>query len=176
MADSKATQISATAKLIYESSNGDGWYLCEHPTNHLPAVMHVANPQSGGHVTYIAVDTFLSSGEGPEQHAFREMLDRNYSATVLIAYDIHQDRGAQYAELVEAIQSLGAWWHHLETIWVVRTDMTLKDIRDRLAAHIAADDQLLVADITTAPVEWTGLNENGSAWLRNTLGQGAFPV
>jgi hypothetical protein len=169
MSSLQTTHTSFAEKLIYESSNGDTWYLCEEPTTHLPAVKHVANLQSGGHVAYIDVETFLSSGEGPEHQAFRDLLNRNHSTTVLITYDIHQERGANYAALLEAIQGLGAWWHHLETVWVVRSGMTPKEIRDRLATHIAADDQLLVADITGASIEWAGLNKAGAAWLQKAV-------
>src|ERR1700728_4122730 len=100
MSDTQTTH--ASEKLIYESSNGDKWYLCEDPNTRLPAVKHVANLQSGGHVAFADIETFLSSGEGPEHQAFRELLNRNYSTTVLIVYDIHQERGAKHDELAEA--------------------------------------------------------------------------
>jgi hypothetical protein len=81
MSDTHATHISPSEKLIYESSNGDKWYLCEDPTTSLPAVKHIANTQSGGHLAYLGIESFLSVGEGPEHQALRDLLNRNYSIT-----------------------------------------------------------------------------------------------
>ncbi len=61
--------------LIYEGGNGDSWYLCEGAAG-LPAVKHVANPQSGGHISYVEVDSFLLNGNGPEHQALRQLLEQ----------------------------------------------------------------------------------------------------
>lgn len=158
-------------KFVYQSSNGDTWYLCESPTTQSPAVKHVANPQSGGHISYLDVESFLSGGNGPEHAALRNLIKQDRFATFLIAYDIHPREDTAYLALVEAIQSLGAWWHHLETVWIVRSDKNPREIRDQLAAHIGSDDQLLVADITGVATEWVGINEAGSNWLAVNIGQ-----
>src|SRR6202012_3895933 len=146
-------QQPASEKPVYQSSNGDAWYLSEDPATGLPAVKHVANPQSGGHVSYVDIVSFLANGHGPEHQAFRQLPTPQIStpgpmAMILIAYDIHPGSGPRYDDLVEAIQSLGAWWHHLETVWIVRSVRSPIEIRDRLKALIGTDDQLLVLDIT----------------------------
>ena len=51
-------------------------------------------------------------------------------ATILIGYDFHAPEGPAHDQLVKAIQSLGVWWHHLETIWIVKCDQTPAAIRD----------------------------------------------
>jgi hypothetical protein len=154
--------------LVYESGNGDSWYLCEDPTG-LPAVKHIANLQSGGHVSYSEIESFLLSGNGPEHQALRRLLKQDHLSTVLIAYDIHPEQRSEYHDLAEAIQSLGAWWHHLETVWIVRSDKTPGEIRDKLALYIGADDQLLVVDITRSGTEWAGINEAGNNWLKGNI-------
>ena len=90
-------------------------------------------------------------------------------ATLLIGYDVHPPEGRTYDELVTAIQSLGAWWHHLETIWIVKCDHTPAQIRDRLKSHVGHDDQLLVVDISGATAEWLGVNNSGSTWLKTNI-------
>ena len=155
--------------LVHESTNGDIWYLCENPSTGLPAVKHAANLQSGGNVSYSDVESFLSSGNGPEHQALRQLLKQDHLFTILIAYDVHSQQTSGYSDLAEAIQSLGAWWHHLETVWIVRSDKTPSEIRDKLATRIGADDQLLVVDITGIPAEWAGINDAGSAWLKGHL-------
>jgi hypothetical protein len=90
-------------------------------------------------------------------------------ATILIGYDVHSPEGATHDQLVTAIQSLGAWWHHLETIWIVKSDRTPAAIRDQLKSHIGSDDQLLVVDISGDTTEWLGINDTGSAWLKTNV-------
>ena len=64
------------AQLIYESSNGDSWFLTRDPASGAPAVMHRPNLRSGGQVSYIEVDTFLREGaNGPEHQALRRLME-----------------------------------------------------------------------------------------------------
>jgi hypothetical protein len=90
-------------------------------------------------------------------------------ATILIGYDVHPPEGRTHDGLVGAIQSLGIWWHHLETIWIVKTSQTPADIRDQLKPHVGADDQLLVVDISGDTAEWFGVNDAGSIWLEKNV-------
>ena len=89
--------------------------------------------------------------------------------TTLIAYDLHAPKGALYDQLVERIMSLGAWWHHLETIWIVKSTHAPGQIKDQLARYIGGDDQLLVIDVTGDVAEALGLNSAGRQWLQETL-------
>jgi len=114
------------------------------------------------------------NGNGPEHQALRRLLKQDHLSTVLIAYDIHPEQRSEYHDLAEAIQSLGAWWHHLETVWIVRSDKTPGEIRDKLALYIGADDQLLVVDITRSGTEWAGINEAGNNWLKCNINSSAL--
>ena len=91
------------------------------------------------------------------------------AVTTLIAYDLHAPKGALHDELVEKIMSLGAWWHHLETIWIVKSVHAPGQIRDQLKPYMGSDDQLLVIDITGDVAEAVGLNSAGTKWLQETL-------
>lgn len=92
-----------------------------------------------------------------------------HTATTLIAYDLHAPKGALYDQLAEKIMSLGAWWHHLETIWIVNSVHAPGQIKDQLKPYIGSDDQLLVIDITGGVAEAIGLNDVGTAWLQEAL-------
>lgn len=155
------------AEFIYASSNGDSWWLAQDPVTGARSVMHRPNPPSGGQVSYVEIDTFLAEGaDGPEHQALRRVMKIGAAtATILIACDIHPPRGEAYEYLVTAIQSLGTWWHHLETIWIVRCAYTPGEIRDRLRSHVGIDDQLLVIDISGDTAGWVGVNDSGSKWL-----------
>jgi hypothetical protein len=60
----------------------------------------------------------------------------------------------------------------LETVWIVRSDKTLAEIRANLNTYIGADDQLLVIDITGVKAEWAGVSEAGSSWLKGNISPG----
>lgn len=86
----------------------------------------------------------------------------------MIGYDLNRE-GQNYPELIEAIKALAnGWWHHLDSTWIVNTNLTAAAVRDKLAAHIDANDELLVAKVS-APAAWRGFNSTGSGWLSNNL-------
>jgi hypothetical protein len=163
--------VPGNSELIYESSNGDSWSLSRDPATGARAVMHRPNLQSGGHASYIEVERFLSEGaNGPEHQALRRLLEKTTRLhSILIAYDIHPPKGGEYENLVAAIQSLGSWWHHLETVWIVQCSYTPAEIRDRLRSRIGLDDQLLVVDISGDVAGWAGVNQAGSDWLAQNI-------
>ena len=176
MSNPQDTHISIPdTKLIYESSNGDTWYLVEDPVTGLPTVKHITKPlnQADTSPSLKSKGSFLL-GEGPEQQALRHLLNQDHLSTILIAYDIHPKQTSAYNDLAEAIRSLGAWWHHLETVWIVRSDKTPGEIRDKLAGYINADDQLLVVDITRSGAELAGVNEAGNSWLKVNIKLGVL--
>jgi hypothetical protein len=160
---------AADIELIYESSNGDSWCLTHDSVTGARTVMHRPNRQSGGQVSYIEIEKFLSEGaNGPEHQALRRRMETSPRlATILIGCDVHPPRGDAYDELVKAIQSLGAWWHHLETIWIVQCAHTPGEIRDKLKSYMGIEDQLLVIDISGDAAGWFGVNESGSKWLKD---------
>jgi hypothetical protein len=171
----------ASDRLFYKSSNGDCWSLVRNPTTGGLMVTHTPNVASGGNVTHADVETFLTTdAHGPEHQALRRLLEKASNATILIAYDIHSTTDAAYDDLVAAIHSLGAWWHHLETVWIVRSERTPDEIREQLQRYIGSDDQLLVLDVTGDRTGWTGINAVGSEWLGEYVVRGdnlsPFPV
>ena len=61
------------ARKLYESPNGDRWYLVRDHTGAV-FVRHEANVASGGHVAHIEVGAFLSSDQGPEQQELLRLI------------------------------------------------------------------------------------------------------
>jgi hypothetical protein len=85
--------------------------------------------------------------------------------TVLIAYNLAHAPSA-YEPLTDAIRNLGAWWHHINNLWLVKVDRVPDDVRDLLQAHLLDGDELLVVDVSGSAVAWRGFDESGSSWLR----------
>jgi hypothetical protein len=61
------------ARKLYESPNGDRWYLIRDHTGAV-FVRHEANVASGGNVEHIEIGPFLSRGEGPEQQELLRLI------------------------------------------------------------------------------------------------------
>ena len=61
------------ARKLYESPNGDRWYLVRDHTGAL-FVRHEANVVSGGYVAHIEVGAFLASGKGPEHQELLRLI------------------------------------------------------------------------------------------------------
>jgi hypothetical protein len=88
-------------------------------------------------------------------------------STKLIAYDLNAPV-QNYDELIKSIKSLGAWWHHLDSTWLVKSSLSSTQIRDRLREHLDPNDELLVVNVTGDARAWRGFNERGSKWLKET--------
>jgi hypothetical protein len=67
--------MTLSSKEIYRSQNGDVWRLIQDQAPHPSYVRHEANPSSGGHITEMSIEEFLSrGGSGPEYAAMQELL------------------------------------------------------------------------------------------------------
>lgn len=87
--------------------------------------------------------------------------------TYIIGYDLNRP-GQDYTDLITAIKTYRSWWHHLDSTWIIKTDETAEQVRDKLSAHIDNTDELLVVG-SSGEGAWTGFNEKGSTWLKDNL-------
>lgn len=87
--------------------------------------------------------------------------------TYLIAYDLMRP-GQDYKRLFDAITSLGAHWHFLDSAWMVRTTMSAAQIRDYLLQFMDANDKLFVAGMS-GEAAWRSLGEKGDTWIKQQL-------
>lgn len=76
--------------------------------------------------------------------------------TLLIGYDLNRP-GQDYEDLIDEIKSSDAWWHHLDSAWLVSTEPTPIELCDRLKSLIDSGDELLVLDVTGRGHAWAGL-------------------
>jgi len=86
----------------------------------------------------------------------------------IIGYDLHPIKGETYDELIEAIKKIGPCWHHLDSTWIVVSELSAAEIRDRLKKHLLKDDQLLVVK-SGVESAWHGFNDRGHQWLKDNL-------
>ena len=76
-----------------------------------------------------------------------------------------------YEKLFEGIKRLGAWYHCLDSTWLVSSSRTAAEIRDYLLPFIHTNDSLLVTRVTSAA--WHNLPNNGSAWIKDQFARAA---
>jgi hypothetical protein len=88
--------------------------------------------------------------------------------TFLVGYDLNKS-GQDYGELIDTLKGFGTYWHHLDSTWIIESDLSHTEIRDLLKAHIDANDELLVVNITDDAAAWAGFNAKGSKWLKDHL-------
>jgi hypothetical protein len=88
--------------------------------------------------------------------------------TLLVGYDLNKP-GKDYAPLIARLRELGTWWHHLDSTWLVRTNLSVVEIRDNLRKLMDSSDELLVIDVTGDAAAWAGIKKSGSDWLLEHL-------
>lgn len=84
----------------------------------------------------------------------------------IITYDLKNAPIRNYATLIFAIKSLGPWWHHLESTWIISTNLNAGQIWNQLYTHINGNDRLLIVKID--PSDKGGwLTQDAWNWLNS---------
>ncbi|MGE0765110.1 MAG: hypothetical protein AB7L90_01480 [Hyphomicrobiaceae bacterium] len=66
--------------------------------------------------------------------------------TLLVAYDLSQSVGCR-TQIAELLMTIGeAWARPLDTVWMVRTDLSPEAMEARLTPLLSADDGLMVQE------------------------------
>ncbi|MGI8838297.1 MAG: SinR family protein [Pyrinomonadaceae bacterium] len=90
--------------------------------------------------------------------------------TYLVGYDLNAP-GKNYDPLLKALREdfEGYYWHHLDSTWIIKTDLSATEIRDKLKPPlIDGNDELLVVRLQGNWATW-GISEKGSQWLHSNM-------
>jgi hypothetical protein len=82
----------------------------------------------------------------------------------LITYDLKNKSIKSYEPLYAAIKSIGPWWHHLDSTWIVKTNLTSSQIWNILGSHLLTNDHILVIKIDVSD-KWGWLPQDAWIWL-----------
>jgi hypothetical protein len=88
--------------------------------------------------------------------------------TLLVGYDLNSP-GRDYGPLIAKLKGMDGWWHHLDSTWLVRTELTPVQLRNELKYLMDANDELLVIDVTGKSWAGKGFAERAYEWLRVSL-------
>lgn len=88
----------------------------------------------------------------------------------MVGYDLNKPRANDdYKKLISALENdFSNWWHHLDSTWIIKTNLGTAAIRDKLGALIDSGDELLVARLQG---DWAsrGFNTQGTQWLQDNV-------
>jgi hypothetical protein len=92
-------------------------------------------------------------------------------STLLIAYDLDKpETSPEYADLLSTIKGHGAWAKVLSAgLWLVKTEETPVQVRDRLSAQLPPSARLIVIDVTGRSGAWRSLPTDVSDWIRKQI-------
>jgi len=93
--------------------------------------------------------------------------------TYMIGYDLNK-AGKNYTDLIAEIKAMAnGYWHHLDSTWLVNTNLDAGSVRDRLKKHLDSDDELLVIAVAN---NWAtyGIAQSGNEWLKSSLQPACF--
>jgi hypothetical protein len=89
-------------------------------------------------------------------------------STLLVGYDLNKP-GQDYDDLFKALQATGTWWHNLDSTWLIKSDETHRELRDRLSELIDENDRLLVIDVSGDSAAWQGFTKKAGQWIKDNL-------
>lgn len=89
--------------------------------------------------------------------------------TYLITYDlIRPSTSVDYDQLYDAIRSFKYWAKPLESVWLIKTEMSREEIMNILRSKIDVNDKLLIMEISN---RWIAYNIPDAVvnWMRQTI-------
>lgn len=85
----------------------------------------------------------------------------------IVSYDLHSE-SANYNALVEEIRSSTSWARIVSSAYIIDTDETAEELRDRLTRRIGNNDTLFICELRRNAA-WRGLSSDVSNWIKNHL-------
>jgi hypothetical protein len=84
----------------------------------------------------------------------------------VVSYDLRQP-GRDYKSLFEELKRSPAWWHYLESTWLISTTENANQLYSRLARYLDPNDSILIIQAGTDRYGW--LPEDAWKWIQQAL-------
>lgn len=84
----------------------------------------------------------------------------------IVSYDLIKVR--DYKDVHEKLKSFGGWARPLESVWVIKSSLTISEVRDEMQKVLDSDDKLIVMELTG---NWGTYNisKNVTDWLKDNI-------
>jgi hypothetical protein len=81
----------------------------------------------------------------------------------VVTYDLNKP-GQNYVRLFDELKKSPAWWHRLDSTWIISTSETAEQVWNRLKDKIDQSDNLLVIKVCADYAGW--LPKDAWDWIR----------
>ena len=89
--------------------------------------------------------------------------------TFIISYDLHKP-GRDYSTLIDFLKKESpTYWHHIESMCIVKNDSTAVKIRDAIKKKIDGNDDVIVIELTCQMWATYGFSKRATDWLQKQL-------
>jgi hypothetical protein len=87
-------------------------------------------------------------------------------AALLVAYDLKK-QGQNYTCITTKLEAYPTHWHMQGSVWIIQTNETPAQVRDKLKSCLDSNDNLFVALLTVTA--WEGFDAAASKWLKTVI-------
>ena len=89
--------------------------------------------------------------------------------TILITYDLKKP-GQDYKDLIDKIKSLSSnWWHCLESVWIIKTNLSPFDVVSQLLPHVDNSDRIFSTEVSKNWACFIKTNDECVSWLQRNV-------
>lgn len=86
----------------------------------------------------------------------------------LISYDLNKP-GQDYGPLYEELKKASAWWHYLDSTWLISSLEPIETWQQRIRAKIDANDSFIIFELTPGAGRQGWLPQKAWDWIKNHL-------
>ena len=87
----------------------------------------------------------------------------------IVTYDLRKNSTPEdYKKLINLIKEDGVWACLGESSYLVESDLSAVELRDKFKQALDGNDLLFVGKVT-APAAWRGYSEDVTNWIKNKL-------
>lgn len=90
-------------------------------------------------------------------------------ATYIVTYDLRNEESSNsYQKLLELIKEEGVWARLGGSSYLVESESTPVELRDKYRSALDKDDKLYVGEVT-APAAWIGYPSEVTNWIKTKM-------
>lgn len=88
-------------------------------------------------------------------------------SSYIVTYDLLK-QGQNYDCLIKKLNAYPTHWHMQQSVWIISTTQTAKQIYDNLAPCLDGNDKIFVGRLAGEAV-WNGYPQKTTDWLKGVL-------
>lgn len=87
-------------------------------------------------------------------------------AALIVTYDLKK-QGQNYSCIINKLKSYPTHWHMQGSVWIIQTNETPVQVRDKLKSCLDPNDNLFVGLLAAGA--WEGFDEASGKWLKTVI-------